>query len=195
MPFKGRNILELGGKNASLSLWAAEKGGLVTCSDIVGFENQYSQKVNPIEKGSIRYEIIDALDIGLKETYDFILFKSMLGGIGRVGSEKLQMDVMRQVHKSLKKGGEVLFIENMRGVFIHQMYRKRYGATRNNWCYPSFSEFIKMSNIFSKVKCETFGVLGSSGNLLIKERTAFDLKFEKIFPKSWRYIYAGIYQK
>jgi hypothetical protein len=26
MPFKGKNILELGGKNASLSLWAAEKG-------------------------------------------------------------------------------------------------------------------------------------------------------------------------
>jgi len=26
MPFNGKNILELGGKNASLSLWAAEKG-------------------------------------------------------------------------------------------------------------------------------------------------------------------------
>ena len=119
----------------------------------------------------------------------------MLGGIGRIGSWKLQMDVMRQVHKSLRKGGEVLFIENMRGAFIHQMYRKRYGATRNGWCYPSLSDFIKMSNIFSKVKYETFGVLGSSGNLLIKVKTAFDLKFEKIFPKSWRYIYAGIFQK
>lgn len=151
--------------------------------------------MNHIKKGNIRYEIIDALDIGLKETYDFILFKSMLGGIGRIGSEKLQMDVMRQVHKSLKKGGEVLFIENMRGAYIHQLYRKRYGATRNDWCYPSFADFIKMSNIFSKVKYVTFGVLGSSGNLLIKVRTAFDLKFEKIFPKSWRYIYAGIYQK
>ena len=113
------------------------------------------------------------------DCYDFILFKSMLGGIGRIGSGKLQMDVMRQVHKSLKKGGEVLFIENMRGAFIHQMYRKRYGATRIGWCYPSLSDFIKMSKIFSKVKYEPFGVLGSSGNLLIKVRTAFDLKFEK----------------
>ena len=195
MPFNGKNILELGGKNASLSLWAAEREGLVTCSDIVGFENQFSQKVNHIKKGGIQYEIIDALDIGLSETYDFILFKSMLGGIGRIGSGKLQMDVMRQIHKSLKKGGEVLFIENMRGTFIHQMYMKRYGATKNDWCYPSYSDFIKMSNIFSKVKYETFGVLGSSGNLLKKVRTAFDLKFEKTFPKSWRYIYAGIYQK
>ena len=66
--------------------------------------------MNHIKKGSIRYEIIDALDIGLSETFDFILFKSMLGGIGRIGSGKLQMDVMRQIHKSLKKGGEVLFI-------------------------------------------------------------------------------------
>ena len=151
--------------------------------------------MNHIKKGSIRYEIIDALDIGLSETFDFILFKSMLGGIGRIGSGKLQMDVMRQIHKSLKKGGEVLFIENMRGTFIHQMYMKRYGATKNDWCYPSYSDFIKMSNIFSKVKYETFGVLGSSGNLLKKVRTAFVLKFEKTFPKSWRYIYAGIYQK
>ena len=195
MPFKGKNILELGGKNASLSLWAAEKGGLVTCSDIVGFEKQFSQKVNHIKKGSIRYDIIDALDISLKETYDFILFKSMLGGIGRIGSEKLQMDVMREIHTSLKKGGEVLFIENMRGAFIHQMYRKRYGARRNDWCYPSFFDFIEMSKIFSKVKYETFGVLGSSGNLLIKVRKSFDFKFEKTFPKSWRYIFAGIYQK
>ena len=195
MSFKGKNILELGGNNASLSMWAAGKGGLVTCSDIVGFKNQNSQKVNHNKKGSIRYEIIDALDIGLKETYDFILFKSMLGGIGRIGSEKLQMDVMREIHKSLKKGGEVLFIENMRGAFIHQMYRKRYGARRNDWCYPSFFDFIEMSKIFSKVKYETFGVLGSSGNLLIKVRKSFDSKFEKTFPKSWRYIFAGIYQK
>ena len=195
MPFKGKNILELGGNNASLSLWVAGKGGIITCSDIVEFENQYSRKVNDIKKGSIRYEIIDALDIGPKEAYDFILFKSVLGGIGRIGSEKLQMDVMRQVHKSLKKGGEVLFIENMRGTFIHQLYRKRYGATRNGWCFPSFSDFIKMSKMFSKVKYETFGFLGSSGNLLLKVRTTFDLKFEKIFPKNWRYIYAGIYQK
>ena len=56
--------------------------------------------MNHIKKGNIRYEIIDALDIGLKETYDFILFKSMLGGIGRIGSGKLQMDVMRQIHKN-----------------------------------------------------------------------------------------------
>ena len=57
MPFKGKNILELGGKNASLSLWAAEKGGLVTCSDIVGFENQFSQKVNYIKKAIESSEI------------------------------------------------------------------------------------------------------------------------------------------
>ena len=195
MPFKGKNILELGGKNASLSLWAAEKGGLVTCSDIVGFENQYSQKVNPIEKGSIRYEIIDALDIGLKETYDFILFKSMLGGIGRIGFEKLQMDVMRQVHKSFKKGGEVLFIENMIGTWFHHYFRNRYGAGKNYWCYPTLRKFGEFSKLFDKVSYRTFGYIGGSDFPLKKIRSKLDIYLEQITHPSCHYIYAGIYQK
>ena len=72
----------------------------------------------------------------------------------------------------------------MRGAFIHQMYRKRYGARRNDWCYPSFFDFIEMSKIFSKVKYETFGVLGSSGNLLIKMRKSFDLILRKLSQKA-----------
>ena len=195
MPFNGKNILELGSKNASLSLWAAEKGGIVTCSDIVGFEKQFSQKVNHIKKGSIRYEIIDALDIGLKETYDFILFKSMLGGIGRIGSGKLQMDVIQQIHTSLKKGGEVLFIENMMGTWFHHYFRNRYGAGKNYWCYPTLKKFGEFSKLFDKVSYRTFGVIGGGDFPLKLFRSKMDVGLENILPKHWNYIYAGVYQK
>ena len=195
MPFKGKNILELGGKNASLSLWAAEKGGLVTCSDIVGLENHFSKKFNHIKNDSIRYEIIDALDIGLKETYDFILFKSMLGGIGRIGSEKLQMDVMRQVHKSLRKGGQVLFIENMMGTWFHQYFRNRYGAGKNYWSYPTLKKFGEFSKLFDKISYRTFGYIGGSDLPLKKIRSKLDIYLEQIIHPTCHYIYAGIYQK
>ena len=37
--FRKKKVLELGGRDASLSLWAASQGGSVICSDIVDFDN------------------------------------------------------------------------------------------------------------------------------------------------------------
>tara|TARA_B110000438_G_scaffold138965_1_gene134266 strand:- start:1606 stop:2304 length:699 start_codon:yes stop_codon:yes gene_type:complete len=191
--FENKIILELGGSNASLSLWAASKGGRVICSDIKNPDKAINKE--SLTSKYIKYEIIDALNIPYKEHFDFILFKSLLGGIGRSESFEKQILVMNQIKSALKKGGECLFIENIEGSIFHQIVRSRYGAGKNKWYYPNLEEFQILSKIFRTSKYNTYGILGSSGKYLKRFRTKFDKSFDGYFPKSWRYIYTGIYKK
>ena len=190
--FNKKKVLELGGKDASLSLWAASQGGNVICSDIVEFDKTIMEKAC---NAKIDFEIIDALDIPYNDYFDFIIFKSLLGGIGRWGATEKQLLVMRQIKKSLKKDGECLFIENMAGTILHQIFRNRYGAGKNDWYYPSLEEFNRMSNIFNDAKFNTYGFLGSTREITRDIRTKFDYNFDQYLPKTWRYVYAGIYRK
>ena len=186
--FHNKHVLELGCGDNPLSIWAAHQGGKVICSDI--FKPQ-SKILLKLKEERIEFKIIDALDIPYRNHFDFIIFKSLLGGIGRNNFLENQIFAMEQIKKSLKKGGECLFIENMQSTFLHSLYRRRFGAGRNNWYYPSLENFQTMSKNFSNVKFCSFGFLGSTNKLLKK----IDTKFDKILPKSWHYIYAGIYQK
>ena len=190
--FRKKKVLELGGRDASLSLWAASQGGSVICSDIVDFDNNIIKKAFDAK---IDFKIIDALDIPYNNYFDFIIFKSLLGGIGRKGAKEKQLLVMRQIKKSLKKDGECLFIENMAGTILHQIFRNRYGAGKNDWYYPSLKEFNKMSNIFRDVKFNTYGFFGSTREMKKDLRAKFDYNFDQYLPKTWHYVYAGIYRK
>ena len=143
----------------------------------------------------IDFKIIDALDIPYDDYFDFIIFKSLLGGIGRGGAKEKQLLVMRQIKKSLKKDGECLLIENMAGTILHQIFRNRYGAGKNDWHYPSLKEFYKMSNIFKDVKFNTYGFFGSTRKMKKDLRAKFDYNYDKYIPENWRYVYAGIYRK
>ena len=97
--------------------------------------------MNNLYKEKVIFEIIDAQDILYENHFDFVIFKSLLGGIGRNYLFEKQIAVMEQIKKSLKKNGECLFIENMRGTILHQIFRNRYGAGKNEWHYPSLKEF------------------------------------------------------
>ena len=190
--FRNKKVLELGGRDASLSLWAASQGGSVICSDIVNIDKNIMKKICDAK---IDFKIIDALDIPYDDYFDFIIFKSLLGGIGRGGAKEKQLLVMRQIKKSLKKDGECLFIENMAGTILHQIFRNRYGAGKNDWHYPSLKEFYKMSNIFKDVKFNTYGFFGSTRKMKKDLRAKFDYNYDKYLPENWRYVYAGIYRK
>ena len=190
--FENKNVLELGGGEGSLSMWASHNGAKAICSDII---KPGSLVLNKLYKEKVRFEIIDAQDIPYENHFDFIIFKSLLGGIGRNNLFEKQIVVMEQIKKSLKKNGECLFIENMKGTILHQIYRNRYGAGKNQWNYPSLNNFKNLSKNFSRTQFCSFGLLGSNRVLEKLFRKNFDIKFDQVFPSSWHYIYAGIYQK
>ena len=95
--FQNKDVLELGSGDGSLSFWAARAGAKVICSDIL---KPKSSILNQIYKEKISFEIIDALEIPYENRYDFIIFKSLLGGIGRHENMQKQFMVMKQIKKS-----------------------------------------------------------------------------------------------
>lgn len=181
--------------NGSLSIWAAHQNGNVICSDILPINSDVKKKISKIKNGKIRFEKINALSIPYEDHFDFIVFKSILGGIGRDNNFKAIENVMAQIHLSLKKGGECLFIENMYGTYFHHNLRMIYGAGKNKWYYPTLNEFNNLSSVFSKAQYQTFGFFGSTGKPLLNIRQNIDKGIDQFIPPSWKYIYAGHYIK
>ncbi|HAA00816.1 MAG TPA: class I SAM-dependent methyltransferase [Flavobacteriales bacterium] len=191
--------LELGGREGGLSLWLAEKGKTVVCSDL---ENTASTAGPQHEKfpfsKSISYRDIDATSIPFENKFDLIVFKSILGGIGRNNDKKAQQAVFATAFKALKPGGVLLFAENLQASALHRYFRKRFTKWSAYWRYPTFEEFEAFSNKFVDVQLNTNGFLGTFGRTE-KQRhllSFFDkLIFDHITPKKKRYIIYGICTK
>ena len=193
--FFGKRVLEIGANNGELSFWAADKGANVICSDINGPSIDAIKMADNYHINNIRFLTLDALNLSYKNTFDYVLFKSVLGGVGRGNHYRNQSLMFSKIHDALKPKGECLFIENMKGAFMHQLLREKYGAAKNKWIYPSLNDFYQFSKQFHKVKYKTFGVIGCGDFPLKLFRSKIDVGLENIIPKQWNYIYAGVYQK
>jgi SAM-dependent methyltransferase len=128
------NCLALGEHNGGLSLWLALMGKQVICSDLENAEKQamaLHERYNVTDK--VRYENIDATNIPYKDKFDIVIFKSMLGGIGKNNNMELQQKVICEIHKALKPGGKLLFAENLRASPLHEFLRKRFISWGRRW--------------------------------------------------------------
>lgn len=196
---KINTCLELGGREGGLSMWLAMKNKSVICSDLIDVKvtaESLHQKYGVTKY--ITYEDIDATEIPYENHFDLIVFKSILGGIGRNDSLEIQTQVFEQMHKALKPGGKLLFAENLIASKLHQHLRKRFNKWGSYWKYFTIDEMKEFLIIFSESQLETTGVLGTFGRNE-KQRnflSAIDQHFlNKIFPKSWNYISYGIATK
>src|SRR5688572_9343259 len=84
------DCLELGGREGGLSLWLALKGKNVICSDLSEVRNTAEGLHKKYSLANIIYEDIDATDIPYENHFDLIVFKSIMGGIGRNNNTVLQ---------------------------------------------------------------------------------------------------------
>ena len=193
--FKDKKVLEIGARDGDLSLWAAIKGAHVICSDINGPSQVAFEAANHYKLKKIEFKALDALNLPFSNKFDYVLFKSVLGGIGKADSIENQTIAMKQIYQVLKPGGECLFIENMRGTWLHNILRKKFGSGITNWYYPSLMEFYGLSKNFNKVSYRTFGYIGLGDFPLKNFRSKLDSYLEKIIDPSCHYIYAGVYQK
>ncbi len=196
---KVSSALELGGEKGGLSLWLAQKGISVICSNL---ENS-RQTAEPLHtkykvNERIKYQDIDATDIPYKDQFDLIVFKSILGGIGRNDNFEIQRKVLREVHKALKPGGRLLFAENLKASSIHQKLRKKFVKWGDSWRYVSLDEMRTVLQDFSSFEIKTTGVLGTFGRTE-KQRSllsAGDRGFlNALSPDKWKYIAYGIATK
>ena len=194
-----QNGLELGGREGGLSLWLALKGKMAVCSDLKDVKSTAEQlhvryDVSPL----ITYQDIDATDIPYENHFDVIVFKSILGGIGRDDNYEIQQKVFKEIYKALKPGGKLLFAENLIASSFHQRLRKRFVNWGSTWRYVSLKEMKEFLKDFSSYKIKTTGVLGAFGrsenqrNLLA---TMDELIVNKVCPDNWKYISYGITEK
>ncbi len=189
--------LELGGREGGLSFWLALNGHKVVCSDLEGAEIIAGPLHQRHGIQSVTYQDIDATNIPFENHFDIIVFKSIVGGIGRV-DEAWQQIVFDQIHKALKPGGRLMFAENLSASPLHRWLRKKFVRWGDSWRYVSMEELKVFSSAFSKSELKANGFLSAFGR---SERQRNFLNFfDRIFfnfvvPTRWKYIGYGILTK
>lgn len=189
------NALELGSKKGGLSLYLALKGIKTICSDYENCQSLAFPLHNSYNLTSlISYEIIDATNIPYKNYFDLIIFKSILGGIGRNNNFDKIVLTMNNIYDALKPGGVLLFAENLTATSFHMFLRKKFTPWSNYWRYLTFDELNLLFKKFSKYEFETNGFLAVLGKSE-KERqilsTLDDLLFNKIISNKNKYVAYG----
>ncbi len=193
------NALELGAGKGGISLWLAMKGCNVICSDLYNPEDNAEKLHNKYhDKKNISYQAIDVLNIPYNNYFDIIVFKSLLGGVGRNNNRKKQFLAVEQIYKALKPGGVLFYAENMVGSGMHKFFRKKFVRWGNEWRYLHLNDIDELFDHFSENNYCTRGYLGAFGRREWQRNILgwFDrFFFNNIIPQSKRYIVFGIAKK
>lgn len=194
-----KNALELGGRQGGPSLWLAQKGIQVICSDYKDTEQNAKALHESYQvAGSIAYEDIDATQIPYSNHFDLIVFKSIIGGIGRGGNRAIQAKVFEEIHKALRPGGVLIFAENLVASSLHQGLRKQFTKWGGDWRYVSTDELEDFLSPFSRKEIKTTGFLSTLGrneqqrNMLARVDAAL---FNRTLPPNWHYLAYGMARK
>jgi len=193
------DALELGSRNGGLSLWMALQGARVVSSD-VALPTETASRSHQARGVShlIQYEAIDATRIPYTAKFDVVLFKSMLGAVGKFGGRAGQAQAIKEMHKALKPGGELFFAENLVGSPLHQFLRRKFVRWGTSWRYVSVAEMEEFLSPFTKVQYRTLGFAGAFGRSELQRNVlaVFDTKaLNYAIPERWRYIIVGVAKK
>jgi SAM-dependent methyltransferase len=193
------SALEVGSRNGGLSLWLALQGARVLCSDIVhpsdeAIQQHHAHGVTHL----IQYATIDAAKIPYEDEFDIVIFKSLLGAVGRVAGKEGQAGALAEIHKALKKGGQLFFAENLVASPLHRFLRRRFVQWGNTWRYVSVADMEAFLSLFSQIQYCTVGFAGAFGRRETHRQllgTLDQTLLNHIVPESWRYIIIGVATK
>ncbi|MBA3900103.1 MAG: class I SAM-dependent methyltransferase [Bacteroidetes bacterium] len=193
---KNLTCLEIGGRTGGLSLWAALKGYKVYCSDLENPEiiaKPLHQKYNV----NIEYLAVNALNMAYNNHFDLIMIKSVMASIGAIRDKARIQQAVSQIHKALKPGGKLLFVENKRATPLHMLGRKLFTTWGSNLYYPTTDDMKEIFSPFSKVEYKTTGFLGCFGRTERQKHFLgkIDQAMNFAIPSSCNYVVYGVAEK
>ncbi|MCX8080402.1 MAG: class I SAM-dependent methyltransferase [Bacteroidia bacterium] len=162
------NCLEIGSHHGGLSLWLSTKDEVSTvlCTDIKDtiFKAAPLHQRFPAFSHKIKYMDLNILHSSYVEEFDVVVFKSVLGACAR--NDVCGKDIaMQNIYKALKKGGLLLFAENMQGHFLHQWLRKKFVSWSSGWGYCSEKEWDKWLEKYDLKKINHYGFFSVFGRM------------------------------
>lgn len=191
-------VLEIGSNRGGLSLWLASQGARVVHSDYNELKEEAFQRHQAGGLSHmIEYQTIDARDIPYTDHFDIVVFKSVLGAVGD-GDKEAQAQAIGEMHKALKKGGELFFAENAVASPLHMYLRRKMIKWGNWWRYVTIDEMKEFLSPFSETELCTIGFAGTFGRTETQRdwlARCDKALFEHIVPDSWKYIIAGVARK
>ena len=192
----GMKVLALGERDGGLSLYFAQKGCTVVCSDYSEIsEGAYSMHKSYGVDNKITYDKIDMRAINYdSDSFDIVVFKSVIGALG---SADQQAKAISEINRVLKKDGAFLFAENALASRLHAYLRKKFTAWQGHWYYAPDKKIdgwkSKYQNAYSK-KIGFVALFGRSERQRAILGT-IDSVLQYLVPKKWRYIFLGVFIK
>ncbi len=194
--FSGKKGLEVGANRGGASLFFANKfGATMVCSDVEDIRLRFrTGKEQNLDGLNIQYKQIDARAIAYADnTFDFVVFKSVLGVIGfNYGHDNIEK-ALHEIHRVLKPNGILFFAENLRGSRLHQYARKKFVPWGNRWRYISLQEMEGLLAIFQKKELHATGFFAAfvPKPEWLKNLAANIDGLLFFIPKRWRYVAYG----
>lgn len=187
--------LEIGAHQGGLTAWFAQLGFHIVCSDIAPVQ----ASVKAFHQGEklghlIDYQTFSAINIPYPDqTFDFVLFKSVLGAVGRNGQAGAQQKAIMEMYRVLKPGGILFFAENLCGSLLHQLARKIFVPWGKSWRYISLMELQGFLGRFDEKEIQATGFFAAflpRPQWLKTLAAKIDVQLSFI-PFRWRYVGYG----
>lgn len=145
--------LEIGARHGGLSWYFAKQyGSQMHCTDhVLPSENaRLLHEAAGLSK-LVSYQVADATRLPFPDNhFDFVVFKSVLGAVGRDNQPEKQQQALHEIYRVLRPGAYLFFAENLRGSTLHQIARQSLVPWGKTWRYLTISELRTLLTDFEE---------------------------------------------